>query len=72
MYMFDLNQRYNRPIVAPIQIKHVHSSVAYQWAIYKKYDRCGYESPSGYGSLAALHAILQYPSNRKVKPSVSL
>ena len=56
MYMFDLNQRYNRlydwrcvwPIVSPIHIKHVHSSVAYQCAIYKKYDWRGHESPSGY------------------------
>ena len=36
------------PIVAPIQIKHVHFSVSYQWAIYQKYGR---ESPSGYGPL---------------------
>ena len=44
MYMFDLNQQYNRrynrqynqPIVVPI---HVHSSVSYQWAAYKKDDR---------------------------------
>ena len=52
MYMFDLNRR---PIllasVAPIQIKHVHSNVAYQQATHQKYDRRGYESPSGYGPL---------------------
>ena len=34
MYMFNMDRRYKRPIVAPIvspiQIKHVHSSVAYQ------------------------------------------
>ena len=35
----------------PIQIKPVHSSVSYQWAIYQKYDRRGHESPSGYGPL---------------------
>ena len=55
MYMFDLNRcynwRYNRPIVAPIRVKHVHSSVSYQWEINTKYDRCGYESPNGYGPL---------------------
>ena len=43
--MFDMNQRYIRPIIlfialivapiAAIQIKHVHSSVSYQWAIYQ-------------------------------------
>ena len=53
MYMFDLNRRYDLPIVlpivVPIQIKHVHSSVSYHWAIYQKYDRRGHESPSGYG-----------------------
>ena len=53
--MFNMNQRYNRPIlapiavVAPIQIKPVHSSVSYQQATNQKYDRCGHESPSGYG-----------------------
>ena len=38
-------------IVAPIHIKHVHSGVSYQWAIYQKYDQRGHESPSGYGPL---------------------
>ena len=55
MYMFDMNRRYNwpivAPIVAPIHIKHVQSSVSYQWAIYQKYDRRGHASPSGYGPL---------------------
>ena len=59
MYMFDLNRRYNQhynerynwPIVPPIHIKHGHSSVSYQWAIYQKYDWHGCESPSGYGAL---------------------
>ena len=55
MYMFDLNWqynwRYNRSIVLPIHIKHVHFSVSYQWAIYQKYDRRGSESPNGYGVL---------------------
>ena len=53
--MFDLNRQYNRPIVAlivaPIQIKHVHSGVSYQWVIYEKYDRRGNASPCGYGLL---------------------
>ena len=56
--MFNMNRRYNQPIAVliappigtPIQIKDVHSSVSYQWAIYPKYDGCGRESPSGYGA----------------------
>ena len=55
MYMFDMNRRYDRPLVPPIQIKHIHSSVSYQWAIYQKYNLCGCESPSGYGALVSLH-----------------
>ena len=59
MYMFDMNRSYNWPIVAPIvsaivpliQIKHVHSSVSYQWPTYQKYNRHRHESPSGYGPL---------------------
>ena len=31
------------PIVTPIHIKHVHSSVSYQWAIYQKYNWRGHE-----------------------------
>ena len=57
--MFNMNRRYNRSIVAPIveliQIKHVHSSVSYQWAIYQKYDRRCHESPSGYGASRVSH-----------------
>ena len=49
--MFDLNRCYNLPIVAPFHIKHIHSSVSYQWTIYQKYDRNGCESSSGYGAL---------------------
>ena len=57
--MFNMDRRYNRPIVAPIvspivpliQIKHVHSSVSYQRATYQRYDRCGFRLPSGYGPL---------------------
>ena len=45
--MFNMN----RPIVAPIQIKHVHFSVSYQQATNQKYDRRAHESPSGYGPL---------------------
>ena len=55
MYMFNVNWRYNRPIVtpivAPIHIKHVHFSVSHQWAIYQKYSRRSHELPSGYGAL---------------------
>ena len=40
-------------IVAPIQIKDVHSSVSYQRAIYQKYDWRGHASPSGYGPLGS-------------------
>ena len=39
-----------KPIEAPIQIKHVHSSLSYQQATYQKYDRRGQESSSGYGA----------------------
>ena len=56
--MFDLVRRYNQRIVVPIQIKHVHSSVSYQWAIYHKYHWCGHESPIGYGALVA---SIHYP-----------
>ena len=50
--MFDLNRRpILLAIVAPIQIKVVHSSLSYQQATYQKYDRRGQESPSGYGPL---------------------
>ena len=49
MFMFDLNQRpILWAIVVPIQIKHVHSSLSYQQATHRKYDRRGQESPSGY------------------------
>ena len=60
--MFDMKRRYKWPIVAPIvplvsivpivlpiKIKHVHSSVSYQQATYRKYNRRGHKSPSGYG-----------------------
>ena len=50
--MFDLNRwPILWAIVAPIQIKHVHSSVAYQQATHQKYDQHARESPSGYGPL---------------------
>ena len=53
MYMFDQDRQYNRqcdrPIVPPIHIKPVYSSVSYQLVIIKKYSRRGRESPSGYG-----------------------
>ena len=59
MYMFNVNWQYNRPIAALIvvpivvlmEIKHVHSTVSYQWAAYQKYDPRGHALPSGYGSL---------------------
>ena len=50
MYMFNMNQRYNQLIIAPIHIKHAHFSVSYHrdpsilcWR--------GHESPSEYGAL---------------------
>ena len=50
MYMFDLNRGpILWAIVAPIQIKDVHSSDSYQQATHQKYDRRGHESLSGYG-----------------------
>ena len=64
--MFNMKLGYNRhyswhynwPIIAPIDIKHVHYSVSNQWAIYyKKYDRRGCESPSGYGALGCVHSL---------------
>ena len=47
MYVFDLNRHYNWPIVALIQIKHVHSSVSFQQATYQKYNQRGCESDLG-------------------------
>ena len=49
------NWRFNWPMVTQIHIKHVHSSVSYQWVIYQKYDW------RGYGTLVCyfLHNLLQ-------------
>ena len=48
--MFDLNRRYNRPIVAPfvtpIQIKRIFQSPIPMEDL-SKYDRRGHASPSG-------------------------
>ena len=53
--MFNLNQwPIIWAIIAPIQIKPVHSSLSYQQATYQKYGRCGHKSPSGYGPLLIL------------------
>ena len=38
-------------ICAPLQIKHVHSSMQYQQVIHPKCDRHGHELPGGYGPL---------------------
>ena len=47
--MFDVNRRpILWAILLPIQIKHVHSSISYQQAIYQRYNLRGCESPSGY------------------------
>ena len=57
--MFDLNRLpILWAIVAPIQIKVVHSSLLYQQATYQKYDRRGQESPSGYGPLDTKNALV--------------
>ena len=56
--MFDLNPSIVAPIVAPIHIKHVHSSLSYQLTTYPKSDWRGRESPSGYGPLLLLHAFI--------------
>ena len=57
--MFDLNRRLIlRAVIAPIQIKDVHSSVSYQKATHKKYDQHGHESPSGYGPLASSCSVV--------------
>ena len=58
MYVFSLSRpiesadSVGKRIVVLIHIKHEHSSVSYRWAIYRKYDRRGHESASGYGPLA--------------------
>ena len=44
--MFDLQSA----VQSAIEIKHVHYSLSYQWAIYKEYGRHDHESPSGYGA----------------------
>ena len=50
MYMFDLNWwLIPSAIVAPIQIKDVHSSVSYQQPTHQQYDRLRHELPTGYG-----------------------
>ena len=54
MYMFNLSPPILWAIVAPIHIKHVYSSVSYQWAIYQKYDQGGHELPSVYGPLGII------------------
>ena len=46
-------------ICAPIQIKHVHSSMPYQQVIHPKYDRRGHEWPSGYGPLSLYSTTTQ-------------
>ena len=67
MYMFDLNRRYNRPIVtpivAPIHTKPVYSNISYQQAIAQKYSRRGRDSPSGYGPLEVI-VLKKLPEKR--------
>ena len=80
MYKFDMNWRYNQPIVAPlvppivlpIQIKHVHSSVSYQWVIYQKYNRHGHASPSGYGPFAHFQNYSNFYSKPNIVPCMFL
>ena len=62
--MFDLNRRpILWAIVVLIQIKHVHYSVSYQQATYRKNDRRDHESPSGYGPLGLDLSIIPYLPN---------
>ena len=53
--MFDMNRRYNGPIVPPIVPPIGHQTCTFQCSIptgdLSKYDRHGCESPSGYGAL---------------------
>ena len=52
--MFDLNRRYNWPIVPPIVPAIEDQTCTFQYIIptgdLSKYDRRGQESPSGYGA----------------------
>ena len=62
MYMFDMNRRYNPPIVPPIVPPIGDQTCTFQCIIptgdLLKYDRRGRESPSGYTPLAFWqHAI---------------
>ena len=58
MYMFDMNRRYNRPIVPPIVPPIGDQTCTFQCIIptgdLLKYDQRGRESPSGYAPLEAM------------------
>ena len=64
-----MNRQYNRlivppivlPIVPSIPIKRVHSSVSYEWAICKKYNRRGHASHGGYGPLLSTESTPNSP-----------
>ena len=53
--MFDLNRPYNRPKDRPILRTNSDQTCTFQCLnqqlTYQKYNRCGHESPSGYGTL---------------------
>ena len=53
-------------IVALNHIKHVYSSISYQWVINHEYDRHGHESPSRYGPLCSTTR-----KGRRQNPSVA-
>ena len=71
--MFNMNQRYNQPIVTPIvaPIVDVHSIVSYQLSICQKYNRVGHESTSRYWALlGAVCSLLQLlPTYFDVSPN---
>ena len=51
IYMFNMNRRYNQPIVVPIVDQEFTFQCLIPMGVLSKYDRRGYASPSGYGPL---------------------
>ena len=76
MYMFDNDRHNNRPIVAPfvppIQIKPVHSSVSYQWAIYQKSIGVVMNRLVGMGLYTRMGLLLVFVSQNYSLTAVSL
>ena len=67
--MFDLNRRYNRPIVPPIVPPIEDQTCTLQSIIptadLSKIDRRGHESPSGYGPLVTKPVFLPLSATLK-------